>query len=109
MKHFDFGGTYYEMVKYLKDKIAFQLDVNPKHIEIAYIEGDGIELWDEENDIITARKVSWRTFYWNDDKNEMEYGEYKDCAWLTFDSGEREGDDEVHLDYDKFMDNWEQN
>lgn len=108
MKHFDFGGAYYEMVKHLKDEIAFQLDVNPKHIEIASIEGDGIELWDEDDNYTTARRVTWRTMYW-DDKHKKEYGEYKDCVWLTFDSGEREGDDEVHLDYDNFMAYCEQN
>ena len=109
MKHFDFGNAYYEMVKHLKEEIAFQLDVNPKHIEIAYIEGDGTELWDDENNISTVRKVSWRTVYW-DDKHKKEYGEFKDCAWVTYDSGEGEGSDEVHVDdYDNFMAYCEQN
>lgn len=110
MRHFNYCDAYYEVVEHLKDGIAFQLDVNPKHIDIISIEGEGVELWDEDDDIMTARKVVWRTNYWtittDEDgkvRRETEYGEAVESAWLTHDSGENDGSDEIILDYAKFM------
>ena len=110
MRQIDFGGAYYEVVKHLKEQIANAIDVNPKHINILYVEGEGFEFDDEDEGLNTCRKVTWRTVDWVDttDENgrvhrERTYGEVKDSAWITVEDGEFEGTDTLFMDYQQFI------